>query len=87
MISKPKILEFYHTLRKTWHFDIWGETGPIKERPNFDRPNFGLNFKMPSFPQSVIKSKYFYAKNRCQIEFLSQGNFWGLVWKNFLKGC
>ena len=55
MISKPKILEFYHTLRKTWHFDIQGEIGPIKVRPNFDRPNFGLNFKMPSFPQSMIK--------------------------------
>ena len=73
MISKPKILEFYHTLRKTWHFDIQGEIGPIKVRPNFDRPNFGLNFKMPSFPQSMIKFKYFYVKNHCQIEFLSWG--------------
>ena len=77
MISKPKILEFYHTLRKTWHFDIQGEIGPIKVRPNFDRPNFGLNFKMPSFPQSMIKFKYFYAKNHCQIEFLSWGKILG----------
>ena len=38
-ISKPKILEFYHTLRKTRYIDVKGEIGPIKVRPYFDRPN------------------------------------------------
>ena len=59
LISKPKILEFYHTLRKTRHIDVKGEIGPIKVRPYFDRPNPTLNVNFPSFPQSMMKFKYF----------------------------
>ena len=75
IISKPKLLEFYDTLRKTWHFDIQGKIGNIKVGPNFERPNFGLKFKIPSFPQSMIRFKYFQFKKHCQIEFLSWGIF------------
>ena len=70
-ISKPKILEFYHTLRKTRHIDVKGEIGPIKVRPYFDRPNPTLNVNFPSFPQSMMKFKYFWVRNHCQIEFLT----------------
>ena len=77
MSSKPEIFEFYHTLKKTWNFGVSGKIGPIKVGPNFYRPNFGLKFKIPSFPQSKIKFKYFYAKNHCQIEFLSWGKILG----------
>ena len=33
LISKPKILEFYHTLRKTGNIDVKGEIGPINYDP------------------------------------------------------
>ena len=68
LISKPKILEFYHTLRKTRHIDVKGEIGPIKVRPYFDRPNPTLNVNFPSFPQSMMKFKYFGLRNRSQIK-------------------
>ena len=51
MISKPKILKFYHTLRKSWHFDILGEIGPIKVGPNLDRP-------WPKLLNAKFSSKY-----------------------------
>ena len=73
MISIPKILEFYHTLRKTWKLDVQGGIGPIKIRPYFDMPNPTLNIKIPSFPQSMIKFKYFWLENRSQIKNRSIG--------------
>ena len=75
LISKPKILEFYHTLRKTRHIDVKGEIGPIKVRPYFDRPNPTLNVNFPSFPQSMVKFKCFWVRNHCQIEFLTWDKF------------
>ena len=36
-----------------------------------------VNFKMPSFPQSMIKFKYFYVKNHCQNECLPWGKIFG----------
>ena len=81
MISKPKILEFFHTMRKTWQIDVQRGIGPIKVRPYFDRPNPTLNVKLASFPQSMIKFKYFQLRNHCQIEFLMWGKleFYDLV--------
>ena len=79
MISITKILEFYHTLRKTWKLDVWGGIGPIKIRPYFDMPNPTLNIKIPSFPQSMIKFKYFWLRNQSQIKNSSRDkNFWPL---------
>ena len=59
LISKPKILEFYHTLRKTRNIDVKGEIGPIKVRPYFDRPNPTLNVNFPRFSQSMMKFSIF----------------------------
>ena len=36
-----------------------------------------VNFKMPSFSQSMIKFKYFYVKNHCQNECLPWGKIFG----------
>ena len=85
MILKPKILEFYYTFRKTWHFDILGEIGPKKLGPNFDRSDFTLNFKMPSFPESMIKFKYIWLEIHCQTRFLSLGKFFWPIWKKLLN--
>ena len=80
MISKLKILEFYHTLRKTCQLDVQVKIGPIKVRPYFYRPNPTLNAKLASFPQSLIKFKYFLLRNHCQIEFLTRGKlFWPIL--------
>ena len=73
MISKPKILEFYHTLRKTCQLDVYGRIGPIKIRPYFDRPNLTLNVNISGFPQSMIKFKYFWLRNQSQIKNQSRG--------------
>ena len=73
MISKPKILEFYHTLRKTCKIDVQGGIGPIEIRPIFDRPNPALNVNLPSFPSSMIKFKYFWLRNQSQIKNQSRG--------------
>ena len=75
MISTPKILEFHNTSRKTWHFDTQGEIGPIKVGPNFDGPNFGLNFKMPSFPQIIINSNIFMLKIIVRLNVVLGQNF------------
>ena len=73
MISYSKILEFHHTLRKTWKIDVQGGIGPIKIRPYFDRPNLTLNVNMSGFPQSMIKFKYFWLRNQSQIKNQSRG--------------
>ena len=75
MISYSKILEFHHTLRKTWKIDVQGGIGPIKIRPYFDRPNPTLNINSPSFLQSMIKFKYFWLRNRSQIKNRSIGTY------------
>ena len=73
MISYSKILEFHHTLRKTWKIDVQGGIGPIKIRPYFDRPNLTLNVNMSGFPQSMIEFKYFWLRNQSQIKNQSRG--------------
>ena len=73
MISYSKILEFHHTLRKTWKIDVQGGIGPIKIRPYFDRPNLTLNVNISGFPQSMIKFKYFWLRNQSQIKNQSRG--------------
>ena len=73
MISYSKILEFHHTLRKSWQIDIQGRIGHIKIRPHFDRPNLTLNVNSPSFPQGMIKFKDFWLRHRSKIKNQSGG--------------